>query len=70
MLRFEWDERKNKRNRRKHGVWFEEVQSVFDDTRGRLFHDSEHSDQEDRFILVGMSSASRILVVAHCFREF
>jgi uncharacterized protein len=46
------------------------VQSVFDDTRGRLFHDSEHSDQEDRFILVGMSSASRILVVAHCLREF
>lgn len=69
VLRFGWDETKNKRNRSKHGVWFEEAQSVFDDPRSRVFHDSEHSDEEDRFLIVGMSSAARILVVVHCHRE-
>jgi uncharacterized DUF497 family protein len=59
MLRFDWDERKNKSNRTKHGVWFEEAQSVFDDPRGRLFFDPEHSEVEDRFILLGVSSAAR-----------
>lgn len=69
MVRFDWDERKNKRNRAKHGIWFEEAQSVFDDPRGRLFHDPDHSDEEDRFVLLGMSSAERILVVVHCYRQ-
>lgn len=69
MLRFDWDERKNKRNRTKHGVWFEEAQTVFDDLRGRLFHDPDHSDEEERFILLGLSSRGRILVVAHCYKE-
>lgn len=69
MLRFDWDERKNKRNRVKHGVWFEEAQSVFDDPRARLFYDPEHSEEEDRFILLGMSSAGRALIVIHCYRE-
>lgn len=69
MLRFEWDERKNKRNRRKHGIWFEEAQSVFDDSHGRLFYDPEHSEDEERFILLGVSSAARILVVVHCYKE-
>lgn len=69
MLRFEWDERKNKRNRTKHGVWFEEAQSVFDDPRGRLFQDPDHSEEEERFVLLGMSSAGRVLVVVHCYRE-
>jgi hypothetical protein len=44
MLRFDWDERKNKRNRAKHGVWFEEAQSVFSDPHARLFYDPEHSE--------------------------
>ena len=45
MLRFDWDERKNKSNRNKHGVWFEEAQSVFSDPYGRLFYDPEHSER-------------------------
>jgi uncharacterized DUF497 family protein len=69
MLRFDWDERKNRANRRKHGIWFEEAQSVFDDPRARLFHDPEHSEDEERFILLGMSFAARVLIVVHCYRE-
>jgi len=69
MLRFDWDERKNRRNRTKHGVWFEEAQSVFHDPHARLFHDPEHSEEEDRFILLGVSSAARTLVVIHYYRD-
>jgi len=69
MLRFAWDERKNRANRTKHGVWFEEAQSVFDDPHARLFYDPEHSEREDRFILLGISSAARTLVVIHCYRQ-
>jgi uncharacterized DUF497 family protein len=69
MLQFHWDERKNRGNRTKHGVWFEEAQSVFQDPRARLFHDPEHSDEEEGFILLGVSSAARILVVVHCYGE-
>jgi len=58
MPRFDWDERKNRRNRTKHGVWFEEPQSVFHDPHARLFYDPEHSEGEDRFILLGVSSSS------------
>ena len=67
-LRFDWDERKNRGNRVKHGVWFEETQSVFSDPDARLFYDPEHSEEEDRFVLLGMSSAARVLVVIHCYR--
>jgi hypothetical protein len=69
MLRFDWDERKNRANRRKHGVWFEEARSVFDDGHARLFNDPEHSPEEDRFILLGLSFAARLLIVVHCYRE-
>jgi uncharacterized DUF497 family protein len=69
MLRFEWDEEKNRSNRRKHGVWFEEAQSAFRDPNARLFDDPEHSDDEARFILIGMSSAGRPLVVVHCYKK-
>lgn len=69
MLRFDWDERKNKSNRAKHDVWFEEAQSAFDDPQARVFYDPEHSEEEDRFILLGMSLAGRTLVVVHCYRE-
>jgi uncharacterized protein len=69
MLRFDWDEGKNKRNRAKQRVWFEEAQSVFSDPHARLFDDPEHSEEEDRFILLGVSSAARTLVVVHCYRE-
>jgi len=69
MLRFVWDERKNRGNRSKHGVWFEEAQSVFDDSHAHLFHDPEHSEDEERFLLLGVGSAARILVVVHCYGE-
>jgi uncharacterized DUF497 family protein len=69
MLRFDWDERKNKNNRIKHGIWFEEAQSVFSDPHGRLFYDPEHSEHEDRFILLGVSSAAGTLIVVHCYKE-
>ncbi len=68
LLRFDWDEGNNKSNRIKHRVWFEEAQSVFSDPHGRLFHNPEHSEHEDRFILLGVSSAARTLVVVHCYR--
>jgi hypothetical protein len=66
-IRFEWDESKNKSNRSKHGIWFEEAQSVFDDPLGRLF--SDDTQGEDRFILVGMSSYDSLLIVVHCYRN-
>ena len=69
MLQFEWDESKNKSNRAKHGIWFEEAQSVFDDSGSRVFHDPEHSDDEDRYLIIGMSAAARLLVVVHCYRK-
>ena len=69
MLRFEWDERKNRGNRTKHGVWAEEAQSAFRDPNARLFHDPEHSEEEDRFILIGASSTAMPLVVIHCYKE-
>ena len=69
MLRFDWDERKNKGNGAKHGVWFEEARSVFSDPHARVFHDPEDSDVEERLLLLGVSSAMRTLVVVHCYRE-
>jgi uncharacterized protein len=69
VFRFEWDERKNRGNRIKHGVWFEEAQSPFRDPNARLFHDPEHSEDEDRFILIGVSSTARPLVLVHCYQE-
>jgi uncharacterized DUF497 family protein len=67
VLEFDWDESKNRANRKKHDIWFEEAQTVFDDVHGRLFLDSEHSDDnEDRFVLIGYSSSHRLLIVIHC----
>jgi hypothetical protein len=68
-LRFEWDETKNASNQRKHGVSFEEPESAFADECGRLIADPDHSDQEDRFILMGMSTRLRLLIVCHCYRH-
>ena len=66
-LRFEWDEQKNRANRRKHGVSFEEAQTAFADEHGLLIDDPDHSETEDRFVLLGMSSSLRMLVVCHCY---
>jgi uncharacterized DUF497 family protein len=68
-LIFEWDERKNSANRQKHGVSFEEARSAFLDENARVVPDSEHSEEEDRFILLGLSTSLRVLVVCHCYRE-
>ena len=67
-LRFEWDARKSAGNERKHGVSFEEAQSVFYDDRAILADDPD-SDSEDRFVLLGLSSGLRTLVVVHCYRS-
>ena len=67
-LSFEWDERKNSSNQKKHGVSFEEAKSVFTDQFARLISDPDHSDNEDRFILLGTSIHSKLLVVCHCIR--
>ena len=68
-LRFEWNEEKNASNRQKHRVSFEEAQTVFYDDRALLIADPDHSEAEDRFILLGVSSAARILVVVHSYRD-
>jgi hypothetical protein len=67
-LQFEWDEAKNRANRRKHGVSFEEAQTVFLDENAIRFFDPDHSEDEDRFLMLGMSWKLRVLVVCHCFR--
>lgn len=69
MLRFEWDESKAAANERKHGVSFEEARTVFQDDNARLIDDPEHSGQEERFVLLGLSSTLRLLVVCHCYRR-
>lgn len=68
-LRIEWDPKKAAQNLRKHGVSFEEAQTVFSDDRARLINDPDHSEDEDRFVLLGLSNSLRILVVIHCYRE-
>ena len=67
-LHFEWDERKAAANLKKHGVSFEEAKSVFYDERARLIDDPDHSKDEDRFILLGLSSVLKVLTVCHCYR--
>jgi uncharacterized protein len=68
-LKFSWDARKDRANRRKHGVSFEEALTVFYDENAREFVDPDHSEDEDRFILLGLSCRLRVLVVCHCYRE-
>ena len=66
---FDWDARKNAENIRKHGISFEEAQTVFLDENALRFHDPEHSGTEDRFLMLGLSLKSRALVVCHCYRN-
>ncbi len=68
-LRFEWDERKAASNAKKHGVSFDEAKSVFVDERAKLIHDPDHSEDEERFVLLGLSHALRLLLVCHCYRS-
>ena len=68
-ITFQWDEQKNKINQQKHGISFKEAESVFFDDDAIQFWDEEHSQEEERFLLLGMSYKMRILIVVHCFRE-
>jgi uncharacterized DUF497 family protein len=68
-LKFEWDRRKETANRKKHGVSFAEAKTAFYDENARVIADPEHSEEEDRFILLGLNSQLRLLVVCHCYRE-
>jgi uncharacterized DUF497 family protein len=68
-LRFNWDDKKNGSNKRKHGVSFEEAQTVFFDDNAIEYTDEVHSDTEDRFLMLGRSYKLRVLVVCHCVRE-
>ena len=68
-IRFDWDEKKAKSNIKKHGISFSEAQSVFDDDVARLIPDPDHSEEEERFILLGISCTLNILVVVHCYRD-
>jgi hypothetical protein len=66
---FEWDERKNKANIIKHGISFVEAMTVFDDDDAMYKPDLDHSQDEDRFIILGLSENPRLLVVCHCYKE-
>ncbi len=68
-LYLEWDDHKSIENQRKHGVSFEEAHTVFYDDHAREFFDPDHSEDEDRFIVLGVSVHLRVLVVCHCHRR-
>jgi len=68
-LQFEWDAKKSRSNEVKHGVAFDEAKSAFLDEHARLIEDPDESDDEERFILIGLSVELRVLVVCHCYRE-
>jgi len=69
MTEFSWDPRKNSSNLKKHGVSFEEAKTVFLDDFAIRYHDPDHSDDEDRFIMLGISATLRVLVVCHCYLQ-
>ncbi len=68
-IAFVWDEDKNRINKRKHKISFEEAKSRFYDEYARMIYDTAHSRDEDRFVILGMSDRLHILVVCHCFCE-
>jgi len=68
-IKFSWDEKKARTNIQKHKVSFEEAKTVFADENARLIDDPDHSDEEDRFIMIGLSSKLKILTVVHCYRD-
>lgn len=65
---FEWDFEKEKKNIQKHGISFEEASTVFADESAILFDDPEHSEDEERFLLLGMSTSAKTCIVCHCYR--
>ncbi len=68
-IRFDWDKNKSESNFKKHGVSFMEATSVFDDDEARLIFDPEHSENEDRFVLLGISCSLKVLIVVHRYND-
>ena len=68
-IKFTWNDIKSKSNLLKHKVSFDEAKTVFDDEYARFMYDPDHSEEEDRFILLGLSAKSKILTVVHCHRD-
>ncbi len=68
-IKFEWDAKKAVANEKKHGISFDEARTVFFDENAKLIDDPEHSEGEERFILLGLSSTLKVMVVCHCYRE-
>lgn len=68
-IKFVWDPKKARLNKSRHGVSFEEAQTVFYDENAVEFYDPDHSETEDRFLMLGLSVKLRVLVVCHCLRE-
>jgi len=66
---FDWDDTKEAINKKKHGVTFDEAITAFSDVHAQIYDDEEHSDEEQRFILVGESEKTRLLMVCHCYRD-
>jgi len=69
MIKFEWDESKATSNLKKHQISFDEAKTVFFDEFGIQFYDEDHSSNEDRFLMLGMSSSARLPIVCHCERS-
>ena len=67
-MKYEWDESKNFKNKLKHKISFEEAITVFEDTAAVTIYDEEHSENEERFIIIGFDLKSRTLTVCHCYR--
>lgn len=68
-IRFTWDPEKAAANEAKHGIAFDEAVTAFEDENARIIDDPDHSDSEDRFILLGFSTEARLIVVCHCYRD-
>jgi uncharacterized protein len=69
IIQFTWDDNKNAKNFKKHKIWFEEAETVFFDEHALRISDHEHSEHEERWIMLGLSSSTKLLLVCHCYRE-
>lgn len=67
-IKFEWDETKDRSNQKKHKISFDEAKTVFYDEEARIIDDPEHSEEEERFVILGLSKKANLLVVCHCYR--
>ena len=67
-MRFVWDPTKDEKNKKKHGISFEEAKTVFFDEYAILFDDPDHSEEEDRFLILGLSQRENLCIVSHCYR--